>query len=45
MITCILVLGLLWLGGRTSSRGYKAYGGAALGGALGLALIMLLSLW
>jgi len=41
----IVILLLLLLGGGGGYYGYNTYGGTGLGGALGLALIILLVLW
>jgi hypothetical protein len=41
----IIVLLILLLGGGGGYYGYRQYGGAGLGGALGLVLIILLVLW
>src|SRR5450631_518115 len=41
----IIVLLILLLGGGGGYYGYNRYGGAGLGGALGLVLIILLVLW
>jgi len=41
----IIVVIILLLGGGGGYYGYNRYGGAGLGGALGLVLIILLVLW
>jgi len=41
----IIILVILLLGGGGGYYGYNRYGGAGLGGALGLVLIILVVLW
>jgi hypothetical protein len=41
----IIVLLIVLLGGGGGYYGYRTYGGAGLGGALGLVLIVLLAVW
>jgi hypothetical protein len=41
----IIVLLIVLLGGGGGYYGYRSYGGAGLGGALGLVLVVLLVVW
>ncbi len=41
----IIVLLIVLLGGGGGYYGYRSYGGAGLGGALGLVVVVLLAVW
>lgn len=41
----IIILLIVLLGGGGGYYGYRTYGGAGLGGALGLVLVVLLAVW